>query len=168
MIVTNSSARAEGGSMNVGGAGVVNLDNCLFLSNSAVNGAGVHCHDAILLVSDCRFEGNIASGVGGGIHNGDGMPLSISGTSFCNNTAASGDDVAGSWTDAGGNIFDDCSDDDCPADSHGNGDGIVGVDDLLIVIGNFGGPGPDGDIDESGEVTVNDILIVIDTWGPCP
>ena len=76
--------------------------------------------------------------------------------------------MAGSWTDAGGNAFEDCGDDDCPADSHGNGDGIVGVDDLLIVIGNFGGPGPAGDIDESGHVTVNDLLIVIDTWGPCP
>lgn len=168
MIVASNHAGNEGGGMNAGGAGVVTLNNCLFWNNSASNGAGVHCHDSIMVASECRFEGNVASGVGGGVHNGDGMPLSIGGTSFCNNAAASGDDVAGNWTDAGGNVFDDCGEDDCPADTHGNGDGVVAVDDLLIVIGNYGSSGPSGDVDEDGVVGVNDILVVIDTWGPCP
>jgi hypothetical protein len=63
-------------------------------------------------------------------------------------------------------LFDDCED-NCPADSHGNGDGVVAVDDLLIVIGNYGGVGPAGDVDEDGIVGVNDLLMVIDSWGLC-
>lgn len=167
MRIEDNYAGGEGGGMNVGGAGTVSLIECLFVGNNAVNGGGLHCHDASMTVSGARFESNVASGSGGAIHNSDGMSLVIDNTSFCDNDAASGSDIWGGWTDAGGVMFDDCED-SCPADSHGNGDGVVAVDDLLIVIGAFGGSGPDGDVNEDGVVGVNDLLMVIDAWGPCP
>ena len=49
------------------------------------------------------------------------------------------------------------------------GDGQVGVDDVLLVLGEFG-QATDGaaDIDGDGFVTVNDLLAIIAAWGPCP
>jgi hypothetical protein len=67
----------------------------------------------------------------------------------------------------------------CPADisPQPNGDGVVNVNDLLMVINSWGqcppapascpadiSPQPNGD----GVVNVNDLLMVINSWGPCP
>ncbi|MDP7030617.1 MAG: hypothetical protein QF733_10430, partial [Phycisphaerales bacterium] len=53
----------------------------------------------------------------------------------------------------------------CQADV--NGDGDVGVDDLLTVLEGWGGDGPGGDIDGDGTIGVNDLLALIAAWGPC-
>jgi hypothetical protein len=45
-----------------------------------------------------------------------------------------------------------------------NGDGAVGVDDLLIVIGNWNGSSYQGDVDHDGVIGVNDLLIVLEAW----
>lgn len=48
-------------------------------------------------------------------------------------------------------------------------DGVVNVDDLLAVINSWGPcSGCDADIDENGTVNVDDLLAVINAWGPCP
>lgn len=52
----------------------------------------------------------------------------------------------------------------CQADVTGNS--IVDVDDLLMVINNWGGSGT-GDITGNGVVDVDDLLVVINSWGPC-
>jgi hypothetical protein len=52
----------------------------------------------------------------------------------------------------------------CPADL--NGDGVVDVDDLLIVLGAWGTPG--GDVNGDTTTDVDDLLIVLGAWGPCP
>ncbi|MFT4593010.1 MAG: hypothetical protein ACI9JK_000714 [Phycisphaerales bacterium] len=52
----------------------------------------------------------------------------------------------------------------CPADLVPNG--IIDVHDLLLVIGNVGGQG-EGDINEDGNVSILDILHVIDGSGEC-
>lgn len=44
------------------------------------------------------------------------------------------------------------------------GDGLVGVDDLLIVIADWGQAGGAADLDGDGEVGVNDLLIVLEAW----
>ncbi|MCP4837851.1 MAG: hypothetical protein GY894_00615, partial [Planctomycetes bacterium] len=60
----------------------------------------------------------------------------------------------------------DCVDDNpCPADIDDDGD--VDVDDILLVIGAFGTTGPVGDINEDGIVDVNDVLVVVAGFGPC-
>jgi 6-phosphogluconolactonase (cycloisomerase 2 family) len=52
----------------------------------------------------------------------------------------------------------------CPADLTGNL--IVDVDDLLIVINNWGG-NKQGDVTGNGIVDVDDLLEIINAWGPC-
>jgi len=53
----------------------------------------------------------------------------------------------------------------CPGDV--NGDGSVGVADLLIVLGAWGVAGGAADVDADGVVGLGDALAVIDRWGPC-
>jgi hypothetical protein len=55
---------------------------------------------------------------------------------------------------------------DCSADL--NGDGVINVQDLLMVVGAFGNVGGPEDINGDGIVNVTDLLLVIATWGPCP
>ena len=53
-----------------------------------------------------------------------------------------------------------------------DGDGVVGVKDLLILLGTWGPCPPKGDcpadFDGSGDVGVKDLLILLGNWGPCP
>ncbi len=52
----------------------------------------------------------------------------------------------------------------CPEDI--NGDGLVGVSDLLVIIAEWGAcSGCDADVDGSGDVGVGDILAVLELWG---
>jgi serine protease AprX len=53
----------------------------------------------------------------------------------------------------------------CPADI--TGDGTVSVEDLLVVLSNWGGSGA-ADINEDGIVDVMDLLGVVAEWGVCP
>jgi hypothetical protein len=55
----------------------------------------------------------------------------------------------------------------CQADP--TGDGLVNIDDLLLVINNWGqGPGSPGDIDQMGGVNIDDLLAIVNAWGACP
>jgi protocatechuate 3,4-dioxygenase beta subunit/plastocyanin len=54
----------------------------------------------------------------------------------------------------------------CPADL--DGDGVVGVDEILAVIAAWNTDDADADVNDDGIVDVTDLLIVIDAWGPCP
>ena len=47
-----------------------------------------------------------------------------------------------------------------------NGDGVVDVTELLIVVANWGGSG-EGDINGDGTVDDSDILLLVGAWGPC-
>lgn len=57
-------------------------------------------------------------------------------------------------------------DNSCPEDVVGN-DGVVDVEDILGLLGEFGTTNADFDIDGSGSVDVGDILAVIAAWGAC-
>ncbi|MCP4759956.1 MAG: hypothetical protein GY876_10925 [Planctomycetes bacterium] len=59
-------------------------------------------------------------------------------------------------------------DDVVPCDGDIDGSGAVDVNDVLLILGVFGEQtnGPE-DIDGDGWVTVKDLLILIGTWGPC-
>lgn len=56
---------------------------------------------------------------------------------------------------------------DCPNDL--NGDGVVGISDVLQMISEWGDcqSGCAGDLDNDGEVAINDLLILISAWGSC-
>ena len=48
-----------------------------------------------------------------------------------------------------------------------DGDGFVGVSDLLFIIDAWGACICDEDIDSDGIVGVSDLLLIIDAWGAC-
>ena len=55
----------------------------------------------------------------------------------------------------------------CIGDIDENGE--VSTTDLLILLGNWGpNPGSPADLDENGEVSTTDLLILLGNWGPCP
>ena len=55
----------------------------------------------------------------------------------------------------------------CLADT--NGDTLVNVTDLLILLGGWGpNPGHAADISGDGEVNVTDLLALLAAWGACP
>ena len=83
----------------------------------------------------------------------------------CNgNGIGDGQDIGdGESLDVNGNgIPDEC---ECPADL--NGDQVVDVNDVLLVIAAFGQSNSAGDIDGNGEVDIVDILLAIEGWGTC-
>jgi hypothetical protein len=52
-----------------------------------------------------------------------------------------------------------------PLSGDANGDGAVNVDDLLVVLAQWGPcPGCQGDVDCDGDVDVNDLLLVLGNW----
>lgn len=56
----------------------------------------------------------------------------------------------------------------CPGDFDGTGD--VGIDDLLILLGEFAGctSGCQSDMDNDNDVDIDDMLTLIGAWGVCP
>lgn len=51
----------------------------------------------------------------------------------------------------------------CPGDA--NGDGMVGLEDIALLIQQWGTAGPEGDLDQDGLVDLPDVAIVIMHWG---
>jgi hypothetical protein len=56
----------------------------------------------------------------------------------------------------------------CPGDFDGTGS--VGIDDLLILLGEFGSctANCQGDLDGDDDVDIDDMLALISMWGDCP
>jgi hypothetical protein len=54
----------------------------------------------------------------------------------------------------------------CPGDI--NDDGEVGIDDLLALIGAWNTNDPDADLTEDGIVDIEDLLLLISAFGACP
>ena len=46
-----------------------------------------------------------------------------------------------------------------------NGDGIVNINDLNIILSQWGTSGPEGDLNDDGIVDVNDLNLVLASWG---
>ena len=58
-----------------------------------------------------------------------------------------------------------CNDTACAGDV--NGDGEIGVTDILAVIAQWGTNGS-ADVNGDGEVDVSDLLLIVGSWGNCP
>jgi len=56
---------------------------------------------------------------------------------------------------------------DCPWDCNEPPDGLVGVQDFLAMLAQWGGPGS-CDFDGNDVVNVGDFLVMLAQWGPCP
>ncbi len=75
--------------------------------------------------------------------------------------------AAGTAADADGNgVIDECETPGCLWDCVG-GDGEIGIDEFLAVLGSWGEVGAPCDFDGNG-VGINDFLKVLGLWGPCP
>ena len=59
---------------------------------------------------------------------------------------------------------------DCEADVYpkGSGDGAVGVDEILALLGDWSAVDSPYDINGDGVIGVDDLLSVLEAWGPCP
>jgi hypothetical protein len=60
-----------------------------------------------------------------------------------------------------------CSDNCTPCPDI-DGDGEVGVDEILVVIAAWNTDDADADVNEDGIVDTKDLLFVLSAWGPCP
>ncbi|MDP7070131.1 MAG: hypothetical protein QF561_02145 [Phycisphaerales bacterium] len=84
---------------------------------------------------------------------------------FVTSDASSSGSVVEAAVDAVSLSTPDCDNEQpCPGDV--DGDGEVGVDDILAVIAYFGS-GDGGDVDGDGDTDVDDILTVVSSFGPC-
>ena len=131
------------------------------------------CDIAEWVEPDCNLDGvpDVCQIAGDEVPDcdGNGVPDSCDleiGTPDCNgNIVPDACDIAtGASTDYDGNaIPDEC---ECLGDI--SGDGQVGVNDVLMVVANWGTTGPVADVTHDGMVNVEDMLVVIGTFGPCP
>lgn len=177
------------GGMAGGGARIQEgwIEGCTFEDNTAgYSGGGLMMKDGFLL--DCTFDGNRAwSGQGGGalIHgattvsnctfarNVAGLNFSgggiesvseslIEDSHFCENTPF---DIGGPYQDGGGNNFAQV----CEVLGDLNGDGMVDVSDLLILLAAWGtcprSSDCPADLNGDGVVDISDLLILLSNWG---
>ena len=124
-------------------------------------GGGASVTSSNLTIQNSTISSNTAGNDGGGLH-------LDSGTMFLQNTVVCGNSAeqiaATNWADQGGNTIDvECE--SCTGDF--DGDGSVGIDDLLTVLENWGEGNSDGDLSGDGDTTIDDLLIVIGVWGEC-
>jgi len=90
------------------------------------------------------------------------MPTTQFRLRFTTSDAADSGSVVEAGVDAVSIVVPDCDDDPgCPGDL--NGDGMVGADDILAVLGGWGGAG--GDANGDGVTDVDDILLVVANFG---
>jgi len=208
-MIENNTAQKDGGGIYCWAGTDVVVTSCTITGNIAsLNGGGISFQSCTPTVTGCDISGNTSTGVGGGIHSWK-SGVAIDSTAICSNNP---DQIFGPWTDNGDNCIsidcdgdgdgtadciDGCPDDpnktepgDCGcgvADEDANNNGVsdcleticpgdiddtgfVDIEDLLILLSEFG-PCPDGceaDFDADEDVDVNDLLVLIGGWGPCP
>ena len=75
------------------------------------------------------------------------------------------DQISGAWNDAGNNWVNVVCLIDCNGDL--DNDGFVNVNDLLMIIDQWGSSNSPADINEDGIVDIADLLMVVGDWGPC-
>ncbi|MFC1573326.1 right-handed parallel beta-helix repeat-containing protein [Candidatus Eisenbacteria bacterium] len=102
----------DGGGLCCEGAGV-ELEDCDFITNTALHGAGILLDDPQdVIATDCEFRGNHASVSGGGIYLRNASTLTtLTGCTFVADTS----DGAGGgvWSDYSPVAFTDCTFDNC-------------------------------------------------------
>ena len=115
-VAGNSTSHLGGGLDNAFG-GTTSLTNCTVSGNFAGDGGGLENFDGTLSLTDCTVTGNAAV-EGGGLNNQGSLTL----TNTIVAGQESGGDIAGGFTDGGGNL--------------------IGGDPLLAPLGDYGGPTP--------------------------
>jgi predicted outer membrane repeat protein len=155
----NTAALRGGGMYCIGD--YTTLTDCSFTNNDADWGGGMYCSNDPT-INRCTFKNNVATNDGGGMFCNNSSNPVLSDSTICGNTP---NQISGSWTDNGGNTIADVCPSDCP---DLDGDGVVSVTDLLIIIGDWGLANSPADINGDGIVDVSDLLTAVGAWGVCP
>ena len=160
-IIADNTAAERGGGVYLYRADVT-FNECIWTANESDTGAGFYSSISNPVLNDCFFEDNVAFITGGAICvTGDGEPVT-SESVFCHNLP---DHISGEWTDAGGNsMLDECE--GCSGDI-GTLDDVVDQYDLQTLLGLWGTDDMASDIDGDGVVGVGDLLAMLVNWGPC-
>ncbi|MBC8202907.1 MAG: hypothetical protein H8E91_03670 [Planctomycetes bacterium] len=169
-IANNEAVHSQG----KGGGGLMCYSNALDLIshctieyNTATRGGGIRCHTkgAEPTIARCFIEHNTATETlaAGGLQSDGGtkigaMPV-LEDNTFCENIHVA---TWGNYVDAGGNIFNESC---CNSDV--NGDGYIGVDDILVLVSLWESDDAQADINNDGIVGTDDLLQLIADWGPC-
>tara|TARA_B100001059_G_scaffold41316_1_gene33206 strand:+ start:1270 stop:3300 length:2031 start_codon:yes stop_codon:yes gene_type:complete len=142
--VTVSGCLFESNTADSAGGGLMTIDcsttirTSEFLSNSSYyNGGGYYNNAGTSSVESCRFESNLSI-EGGGLGSENG-PTSVFGSVFCDNRDPDGAlrNIHGFWNDLGSNEFGEtCDDPECPTDI--NNDGVTDINDILLLLDVFG------------------------------
>ena len=162
VIIRDNWASIDGGGMRIHHYSYPVLEGCEFLNNGAevYGGALAYGNDSDGIHTSCIFDGNTAGIRGGGISKTcDCSDARISGSTLCNNFP---DHVLGTWDDLGDNTICAICSNDVTAD------GVIDVDDILAIIGAWGGCVCVEDINGDSTVAVDDLLAVLGSYGPCP
>ncbi len=160
--VQNCVATVDGGGMRIHHLAHPVMQNCVLINNAAtVHGGGLaYGNDSNGVHEACVFEGNTAGIRGGGLSKScDCSNAVISDSTLCNNAP---DHILGNWDDLGGNEL-------CPVCAYDvTADGAVDANDILAIIGAWGGCICVEDLTGDSVVNVDDLLLIIESWGPCP
>lgn len=156
---------------NAGAATSLTMIDCVIEGNYGTYPfyavGGVSLYNGHTVMSGCSVRDNQGGGLGGvGVL--EDATATIVHSTVCGNIGYDSDptQVYGEYTDKGGNTISE----ECPVACAGDidGDGVINVNDLLMLIGAWGTcDGCPEDIDENGVVNVNDLLIAIAAWGTC-
>ena len=126
LTVINCTISGNSGSFG----GIVNEPGGILTVNSSTvsgnNGGGISSIGTSVTVTDSTITGNIGSYSGGGFNIGSG-PLTLANTIVAGNTATTNPDIAGTYTDNGGNVI-------------GGVNGVTATNVNLATLAAFGGP----------------------------
>jgi predicted outer membrane repeat protein len=126
-LITGNVAASFGGGIQCSHSGAT-ITKCIIKNNSAPSGGGISCKGSPSpSIAYCTIMRNTAD-TGSGVYSDNSDPV-MTGSTICQNTSSSSQ-VSGTWTDGGSN--DIC----CPGDT--NGDGVIDIEDLLNMLGNWG------------------------------
>jgi len=156
--IVNNSAFHGGGVAWLGpSTDMGEIINCVFKNNEAFShGGAIFCDMGNFWVTDCLVRDNVANIVGGVYVYC--CSVGLVNTAVCSNTNGQ---TYGAYVD------DDCLISETCESGCGdiNGDNIVNVGDLLIIIKNWNTSDIDGDVTLDGIVDVEDILFIVSVWG---
>ncbi|MDG2423362.1 MAG: hypothetical protein P8M22_05230 [Phycisphaerales bacterium] len=158
----DNQATLMGGAIHIVNGDGHSMWNSTVINNYAIDGGGISWQNVQtefpFAISASVITDNDALNAGGGIRSVAGsQPVVFTDSTLCDNEP---DEIIGPFIDDGGNTL--CV---CPADINGNG--IVEVDDILVIVAQWGTSGPQGDINQDGIVNITDLLEALDAFGPC-
>ncbi len=145
----SGNTAALGGGMTIANNSSGTVSACTFDGNTASSGGGglASSLNANPTVSNCTFNGNTAANLGGGMYSNFNSTPTVTDSGFCDNApdAIAGDPII----DGGSNSY------LCPCPDL-DGDGNVGITDLLDLLADWGSP-----------YGITDFLALLAHWGPC-